>query len=301
MEKKPRTVATDTTWDTAWMTDFLDGITDNAPDIVTHHLYSLGAGSDPNVWMYALNNTYLDKVKILGDQVMPVVKQWAPKASIWLGEGGGAYNSGGNNVTNAFNSGFWYLDQLAVLASKGHGSFCRQTLAGGFYSLLDTTTFIPNPDYYTLLLWSKLMDKRVLQTTAQDHGLTKLRSYAHCTSKNSPNYKSGSITMVFINLSNETSLNLNEVTVSDGVNLITSEVRVEYVLSSGASISETDERTLLASRQILLNGKLLEVSTESGSIPQLAGVKVAPKTRMVLQPLTYGFVEFPTANAQMCA
>ena len=41
----------------------------------------------------------------------------SPSSSIWIGEGGGAYNSGRDNVTNSFNSGFWYLDQMAIFAT----------------------------------------------------------------------------------------------------------------------------------------------------------------------------------------
>lgn len=41
-----------------------------------------------------------------------------------------------------------YLDQLGM-ASKYHTKvYCRQTLIGGNYGLLNATTFVPNPDYY---------------------------------------------------------------------------------------------------------------------------------------------------------
>lgn len=66
----------------------------------------------------------------------------------WVSEAGGAYNSGRNLVTNAFVFGFWYLDQLGMASMYDTKTYCRQTLIGGNYGLLDTTTFIPNPDYY---------------------------------------------------------------------------------------------------------------------------------------------------------
>ncbi|GKC35454.1 heparanase-like protein 1 [Tanacetum coccineum] len=31
-------------------------------------------------------------------------------------------------------------------------TYCRQTLIGGNYGLLDTTTFVPNPDYYSTIV-----------------------------------------------------------------------------------------------------------------------------------------------------
>lgn len=39
-----------------------------------------------------------------------------------------------------------------MAASFDTKTYCRQTLIGGNYGLLNTTTFIPNPDYYRLLL-----------------------------------------------------------------------------------------------------------------------------------------------------
>lgn len=44
-----------------------------------------------------------------------------------------------------------YLDQLGMTATFKHKVFCRQALIGGFYSLLNTTNFDPNPDYYGLV------------------------------------------------------------------------------------------------------------------------------------------------------
>lgn len=41
-----------------------------------------------------------------------------------------------------------YLDNLGMTASFDHQVYCRQALIGGNYALLNTTTFIPNPDYY---------------------------------------------------------------------------------------------------------------------------------------------------------
>lgn len=51
-------------------------------------------------------------------------------------------------VTDAFVFSFWYLDQLGMSSKYGTKSYCRQTLVGGNYGLLNTTTFEPNPDYY---------------------------------------------------------------------------------------------------------------------------------------------------------
>ena len=41
-----------------------------------------------------------------------------------------------------------YLDQLGQSAKYDTKVYCRQSLIGGNYGLLDTDTFVPNPDYY---------------------------------------------------------------------------------------------------------------------------------------------------------
>jgi len=56
---------------------------------------------------------------------------------VWMGETGGSYNSGHNDTSNAFINAFWYLESLAGFARSGHKGFCRQTLVGGNYELVD--------------------------------------------------------------------------------------------------------------------------------------------------------------------
>lgn len=43
-----------------------------------------------------------------------------------------------------------YLDQLGMAAKYNTKVYCRQSLIGGNYGLLDRDTFVPNPDYYRL-------------------------------------------------------------------------------------------------------------------------------------------------------
>ncbi|KAH1193125.1 Heparanase-like protein 1 [Glycine max] len=76
------------------------------------------------------------------------IKIYGPWSSAWVGEAGEAYNSGGNHVSNRFLNSFWYLDQLGIASCYSTKVYCKQTLIGGNYGLLNTTTFAPNPDYY---------------------------------------------------------------------------------------------------------------------------------------------------------
>ncbi|XVF43193.1 hypothetical protein PTKIN_Ptkin02bG0020800 [Pterospermum kingtungense] len=97
-----------------------------------------------------------------------------------------------------------------MASTFNHKVFCRQTLIGGNYALLDATTFVPNPDYYGALLWHKLMGSIVLSVTQEVD--PNLRVYAHCAKK-----KLG-ISLLFINLSKDKTFN---VTLSNDENLYT--------------------------------------------------------------------------------
>ena len=47
-----------------------------------------------------------------------------------------------------FDASLRYLDQLGMAAKYRTKVYCRQTLIGGNYGLLNTGTFVPNPDFY---------------------------------------------------------------------------------------------------------------------------------------------------------
>ena len=290
---RPKVVVPDTTWMNDWFGSFLSLLDPSLkPDIVTHHLYSLGAGSDPNVWTKTIDASYLDKIYDLAEEVQTVVNKASPASSIWLGEAGGAYNSGRDNVTNSFNSGFWYLDQMAIFAARGHGAYCRQTLVGGHYSLLDYFSYEPNPDYYNLLLWSRLMGSNVLETSSSNSGI--LRAYAHCTRE-----RPGAVTLLLINLSNSSSVTIAELNIKPIGNVLSFGNREEYILSSAAAVWSSDELEILQSKQMLLNGNLLKV--DNFIIPTLNPrvVSNAPNS-IAMNLLTYGYFVFPDAGAQIC-
>ena len=304
-ENRPLLVVPDTTWMTDWFGAFLHKL--NAidqfglqPDVVSHHLYSLGPGVNPDAWRVALNDTVMNAVHALGNQVETVVSKAAPRAEIWLGEGGGAYNSGSPNVTNAYNSAFWFVDQLGALSSTGHSSYCRQTLAGGFYGLLDSDSLRPNPDYFALLAWTQLMGREVLQVSrGQAASASTLRAYAHCMAPSAVNFMPGGVTLVFINLSNQTAAQPTLYT-TERKDLL-SLPRDEYIFSS-ACRSDDNMRSLLSCKKVLLNGLPLDQdAAEDYSIPALNPYPVKGPTPLVIKPLTWGFVTFPKAKAAACS
>ncbi|KAL5159005.1 Heparanase-like protein 2 [Glycine soja] len=104
--------------------------------------------SDEHLERKILDPERLSRVESIFSNLSETIKIYGPWSSAWVGEAGGAYNSGGNHVSNRFLNNFWYLDQLGIASCYSTKVYSRQTLIGGNYGLLNTTTFAPNPDYY---------------------------------------------------------------------------------------------------------------------------------------------------------
>ncbi|KAE8658302.1 Heparanase-like protein 2 [Hibiscus syriacus] len=145
---EPSLVAPGGFFNQQWFTKLLQVSGSTVLDALSHHIYNLGAGVDPKLVSKILDPNYLNKVANTFINLENVIQKHGPWASAWVGESGGAYNSGGHHVSDTFVNSFWYLDQLGM-ASKYHTKvYCRQTLIGGNYGLLNATTYVPNPDYY---------------------------------------------------------------------------------------------------------------------------------------------------------
>jgi heparanase 1 len=216
----------------------------------------------------------LCRSRIFAESILAVKKQYAPNAKLWCGETAAAWHSGQNNTTNRFISGFWFLDQLGALAQLDHKVQCRQTLVGGYYELIDKWTFDPNPDYWSLLLYKKVMGKKVLNIYSSQ---SLLRVYAHCSRMDNQG-----VTMIFINLSPNVTYELH----LKGFPQVSD--REEYHLTS----------TDLHSQQIYLNGRLLQL--QEGKLPPLEPNKVSSNVPLRVAPLSYGFIVFSNAGVPLC-
>lgn len=307
-QSKPSLVAPGGFFDKEWFAKLLQVSGPNVVDVMSHHLYNLGAGVDPKLVNKILDPQHLSKVSTTFSNLTDVINKNGPWSSAWVGESGGAYNSGGPNVSNTYINSFWYLDQLGM-ASKHHTKvYCRQTLVGGFYSLLNTTTFHPNPDYYSALLWHRLMGKGVL--AAASDASPFLRSYAHCSKGRA------GVTLLLINLSNQTNFildvenrlniavrgNKDKESFTDGLkrkfawigNKETAEnlFREEYRL--------TPKDGFLESQTMLLNGIPIKL-TEDEHIPRLEPMQLDLTSPLSVAPLSISFIVFPNMDAPACA
>ncbi|ONK60337.1 uncharacterized protein A4U43_C08F17200 [Asparagus officinalis] len=289
-KKKPMLLAPGGFFDQDWFAKMLQNSGPNVVDAVTHHIYNLGPGGSKELFGKMQDPFFLSQIAQTFKNAEETVKDFGPWSSAWIGEAGGAFNSGGPE-SGTFVDSFWYLDQLGMASKFNHKAYCRQALIGGNYALLDTQTFIPNPDYYSALLWHRLIGRRVLQATHQSSPY--LRTYAHC------GRDQNSITLVLINLSNSTAFN---VSVQNDMNLYPPELKTNSATLGGQRevYHLTPKDGNLTSHYVLLNGKLLNVSS-TGEIPQISPTITEASAPLRITPSSIVFVKFRNITAPACA
>ncbi|KAL2228825.1 UNVERIFIED_CONTAM: Heparanase-like protein 3 [Sesamum indicum] len=299
---KPQIIAPGGFFDPGWFQQFL-AKTVGSMNVISHHIYNLGPGSDEHLIERILNPSVLDNGADVFRNLHNIIRTSENSAAAWVGEAGGAYNSGRNGVTNAFVFSFWYLDQLGLASTYDTKTYCRQTLIGGNYGLLNTTTFAPNPDYYSALLWHRLMGTYVLSTNFT--GNRTIRAYAHCAKQ------SQGVTLLLINIDGNTTVHAkvdfngtltrlrkhrhhrhrSTATPLHHNKQVSGKVREEYHL--------TPADGNIQSRTILLNGKALTVNS-SGLIPVLEPVRVNSSEPIMVAPYSIVFVHMPNAAVPAC-
>ncbi|KAK4491059.1 hypothetical protein RD792_001781 [Penstemon davidsonii] len=276
-----------------WFTKFVSG-TSNTLQVVTHHIYNLGPGVDAHLIDKILDPSYLDGGAQPFRDLQRILKSLGTSTVAWVGEAGGAYNSGRNLVTNAFVFSFWYLDQLGMSSSYDTKTYCRQSLIGGNYGLLNTTTYVPNPDYYSALLWHRLMGRNVLSTSFS--GTNKIRAYAHCSKH------SLGITLLLINLDNSTTVQVG-LSIENDISNKTATLELTTQQTQKEMVREEYHLTAkdgdLHSQTMLLNGEMIIVNS-SGIIPPLEPRKVNLSEPIKVAPFSIVFAQIPSIQAPAC-
>lgn len=210
---------------------------------------------------------HLAEIDTWAAEVEGLAAAHAPEAQVWLGESGNAQCGGEPGVSNTFVSGFWWLDQLGRLARRGQPVLVRQTLSGADYGLIGDSDLSPRPDFWTSVLFKRLMGPEVLQVSVE--GAPTLQLYAHCTPD-----QPGAVTFAWVNVDAEQTFAL-----MPGLDL------QMYALSAPT----------LDSASVELNGEPL-VWPEDDTSPTLS-----PATGPgILPPRTYGFAVWPDAAAVAC-
>jgi len=195
--------------------------------------------------------------------------RFAPGKPLWVTETADAV-CGGNPWGSTFLDSFRYLDQLGRLARSGVQVVAHNTLASSDYGLLDESTLTPRPNYWSALLWSRFMGRRVLDPGHPP--APTLHLYAHCL-RGHP----GGVALLAINTSRAAPQWLDLPTRSD-----------RYTLTA---------RDLEGAR-VELNGNELKLGA-GDEMPRLADVPT-PSGRLTLAPASITFLAIPNANNGSC-
>ena len=65
------------------------------------------AGVDPTLINKVQDPYFLSQIAQTYKDISDSIRLFGPWASAWIGEAGGAYNSGGKDVSHTFANGFW--------------------------------------------------------------------------------------------------------------------------------------------------------------------------------------------------
>jgi hypothetical protein len=195
--------------------------------------------------------------------------RFTPGKPLWLTETGETA-CGGDPWASDFIDSFRYLNQLGILAKHGVKVVIHNTLAASDYAFIDESTLTPRPNYWSAVLWRRLMGTTVLDTGASPS--PNLYLYAHCLRG-----KPGGVALLAINADRNT---------AQSINLPAKSIR--YILTSSDLMSPT----------VLLNGVELQL-TPNGDLPSLNGAPQPPRS-VSLSAASITFLAIPSAHNAAC-
>ena len=213
----------------------------------------------------------MDKISSTAETMVAGIKAANFEGEVWVGESAFAWHSGREGVTDTFLSAPWWMSALGQLAPT-HSGFCRQTLIGGNYELVNKTTRAPNADWYVARLWKDAMGPASFAVRTND---TDVRAYAHCA-------PGGGLTVAYINFSGNSTAALLVAGPPAGSR------RLLRALASADNVT------------VSLNGRDLVYAPGSGELPPLEPAADDGRSPLLLPPHTLGFVTFPDASSYDC-
>ncbi len=246
------------------------------PDVFSYHFYGgvskrcAPPGSKMEIKAEdALSDQWLSRTNTDEAFYAALRDRFLPGKPIWLTETGETA-CGGDPWAADFIDSFRYLNQLGTLARRGVQVVMQNTLAASDYGFIDEATLEPRPNYWSALLWRKLMGTTVLD--ADVPATPGLYVYAHCL-RNQP----GGVALLAINADRTSSRELS--------------IPVD---SSRYTLTAED---LMTSR-VWLNGKELKLQT-NGELPSIEGV-ASEKGTIPLAPASITFLGMTKANNRSC-
>ena len=218
-------------------------------------------------------------------KVQDIMKEsGASSLKLWLGETSSAYGGGVPGVSDSYIAGFMWLDKLGIAARLQHNVVIRQTFYGGSYSLINTKTLDPFPDYWSSFLYKKLVGSRVLEVHDGISLGRTVRVYAHCTSERS-RYDTGSLVLIALNTQHSDV----QLVLTNGLEKLPVH---QYLLTPG-------QNNNLTSQTVRLNGELLQMVNHT-FLPNVEPKPIIPPDDIILPPVSYGFFVIPNAKVDAC-
>jgi heparanase len=256
-----------------------DMLKDQGPDLLdafSYHFYGgvsqrcarmgAAAGTTPEA---ALSDDWLQRTNRDEAFYAALRDRFAPGKPLWLTETGETA-CGGDPWASDFIDSFRYLSQLGSLARRGVKVVIHNTLNASDYGLIDESTLQPRPDYWSALLWRRLMGTVVLDP--QSSAGPGLYIYAHCLRDHS-----GGVAVLAINANKTRAQELTLPAQS-----------TRYTLASSNLMGPTVE----------LNGTELVLSA-AGDLPPIDGAPEAAG-RITLAPASITFLAVPAARNAAC-
>ncbi|KAK9203770.1 hypothetical protein WN943_014026 [Citrus x changshan-huyou] len=285
---KPTILAPGGFFDQEWYAKFLQVSGSNVVNGVTHHIYNLGPvflamskmefvpslkrkelSVDPNLVSKILNPQRLSRVSETFGNLKQTIEKHGPWASAWVGESGGAYNSGGRHVSNTFVNSF-----CALLWHRLMGKGVLSVATDGSSSLRSYAHCSKEREGITLLLIN----------------LSNQTDYV-ISVHNSMNMK---LTVKGKDINGESSLSRDIKRAVSWVGSTASDghlTREEYHL--------TPKDGYLQSQTMVLNGIPLQLAEDEG-IPKLDPVRVDVNSPIYITHLSIAFIVFPNFSARAC-
>ncbi|KOM56471.1 hypothetical protein LR48_Vigan10g236300 [Vigna angularis] len=268
---KPSLVAPGGFYERQWYDRLLQVSGSGIINVLTHHLYNLGPGSDDHLERKILDPERLSRVKSIFGNLSETIQTYGPWASAWVGEAGGAYNSGGNHVSNTFLNTFCALLWHRLMGKK----------------VLAVSSDVSSP---FLRAYAHCSKDRV--------GVTLLLI-------NLSNETRFTLTIrnpVSASIENEVATNIHkENSFFDKLKKTFS-----WVGTKGSEVTFREEYHLtpkdgyLKSQTMVLNGIPLEL-TDQGDLPKLDPVSSNVRSPIYITPLSIAFIVYPNFDAPACA
>eukprot|EP01084_Bolivina_argentea_P208537 355505_1 len=203
-----------------------------------------------------------------------------------LGETGCGWGGGVKNLSDTFIAGFMWLDKLGLNSIYGNSILIYEAFWGDDKGLLGRDDWNPNPLYWVSYIFKHLIGEKVLWVNNQFDLNRYIRIYSFCTNYKNNIYNKGSITVLMINLHNNTiEIDFNLKGVINNNNMYYD----EYLLTT----------TLVNSRSIYLNNILMEMPNNK-TLPTLLPNTIKYGSTIKMNALSYGFIVVANANAIAC-